>query len=358
MTQPILNRALFEAVRIEAPARLHLGFFDLNGDLGRRFGSVGLTLDDFATEIEVRPAKALTVEGASSVRVLGCVASLMDKLGLAPGLSVRVIRAIPDHVGLGSGTQLALALGTGLSRLYGLGLDTRALATLTRRGMRSGIGIGAFDSGGFLVDGGRGDAGGPPPVIMQRDFPTDWRILLIFDRRGPGIHGQQEVSAFDTLPVFPAATAGELCRLLLMQAMPALAEHDCATFGQAISRLQRVVGDYFAPAQAGRYASEDVAAVLNWLDAQQVPGFGQSSWGPTGFALLDSPQSAAQLLRDVRRRFTNRPDLQFEVVSARNSGSRIDTSTEVLPRRGLQAVPTRPHTALSTETGASTGSGV
>jgi beta-RFAP synthase len=357
MTQPIANRALFEAVRIDAPARLHLGFFDLNGDLGRRFGSVGLTLDGFATEIEVRPAKALTVEGTSSVRVLGCVASLMGKLGLTSGLSVRVIRAIPEHAGLGSGTQLALALGAGLSRLYGLDLDTRTLATLTRRGMRSGIGIGAFDSGGFLVDGGRGAAGGPPPVIVQQDFPSDWRILLIFDRRGPGIHGQQEVAAFDTLPKFPAATAGELCRLVLMQALPALAERDCVTFGRAISRLQRVVGDYFAPAQSGRYASEDVAAVLNWLDAQQVPGFGQSSWGPTGFALLASPQAAAQLLHDVRRRFADRPDLHFEVVSARNSGSRIDVSTEALPRHGLQAVPSRPQTALSAITGASTGSG-
>jgi hypothetical protein len=97
--------------------------------------------------------------------------------------------------------------------------------------------------------------------------------------------------------------------------------------------------------------------VLNWLDAQQVPGFGQSSWGPTGFALLASPQAAAQLLHDVRRRFADRPDLHFEVVSARNSGSRIDVSTEALPRHGLQAVPSRPQTALSAITGASTGSG-
>src|SRR5258708_15684104 len=45
-----------EAVEVFAPARLHLGFLDLNGGLGRRFGSLGLTIDGIGTRLTVTRA--------------------------------------------------------------------------------------------------------------------------------------------------------------------------------------------------------------------------------------------------------------------------------------------------------------
>ncbi|MDH3526797.1 MAG: GHMP kinase [Gammaproteobacteria bacterium] len=319
--------AAFESVRVEAPARLHLGFLDLNGNLGRCFGSLGLTIEEIATEVEISAAEKLQVEGPASarVRVLSCAASLIEQLGLPPGAAIRIKRVIPDHVGLGSGTQLSLAVAAAMSTLYGLDLGIRQMAGLLNRGMRSGIGIGAFDTGGFLVDGGCGERDEPPPVIMQCDFPEAWRLLLIFDQRGPGIHGAQEVSAFQTLPPFPAQDAADLCRLVLMQVLPALAEGDCERFGQGIGRLQEVVGDHFAPAQSGRFASPEVAEVLAWLKAQEISGIGQSSWGPTGFAILDSEVRARHLLHAVQLRYADRPNLSFAVIRARNHGSRIRT---------------------------------
>ncbi len=318
----------FASVRVEAPARLHLGFMDLNGNLGRRFGSLGLALEGIATEIEVRPCRTLQVEGgpvSTQVRVSTCAVSLIEKLGLPRGVRIAIHRAIPDHVGLGSGTQLALAIATGLSRLYGVELLTRRMASLMSRGKRSGIGIGAFDTGGFILDGGCGSENMPPPVIMQTAFPEDWRLLLIFDERGSGIHGDEEKEAFRTLPVFPEKQAAALCRLVMMQALPALAEQDCERFGAAIGHLQRVVGDYFAPAQSGRFASPDVTQVLEWLMEQNIHGIGQSSWGPTGFAILDSQPRADALLRAAVERFGNNPRLSFMISRARNHGSRIET---------------------------------
>jgi len=318
----------FESVWVEAPARLHLGFMDLNGNLGRRFGSLGLTLDGIATEIEVRPCRTLQVEGgpaSTQLRVLTCAASLIEKLGLPRGVCIDIHRAIPDHVGLGSGTQLALAIATGLSRLYGIELPTRRMASLMSRGTRSGIGIGAFDTGGFILDGGCGDMNVPPPVIMQTAFPENWRLLLIFDECGSGIHGGEEKEAFRTLPVFPEEQASLLCRLVMMQALPALVEQDCERFGCAIGRLQQVVGDHFAPAQSGRFASPGVTQVLDWLAEQHVYGIGQSSWGPTGFAILDSQSRADALLQAGVERFGNNPGLRFVISRARNHGSRIET---------------------------------
>jgi beta-RFAP synthase len=317
----------FESVQVKAPARLHLGFLDLNGNLGRRFGGLGLTLEGIATELEITQAGTLQVEGPASARVRarGYAASLIEALDLPPGVAIRIKRAIPDHIGLGSGTQLSLAVASGLLALYGIDMDLRKLAGLLMRGTRSGIGIGAFESGGFLVDGGSGSGDLPPPVIMQGNFPDDWRVLLIFDRHGPGIHGKEELSAFAELPEFPAGQAAELCRRVLMQALPALAEQDYARFGRAIGHVQQVVGDYFSPAQSGRFASPEVARVLAWLEAQEIYGIGQSSWGPTGFAILDSEAGAARLLQSARQHFSDRPMLHFELVRARNCGGRIDT---------------------------------
>lgn len=312
---------------MQAPGRLHVGFLDLNGNLGRRFGSIGLTLDGIATEIEARPAKTLEYEGpeASRARVLTHAAALIKRLGLPQGVAIRVVRAIPDHVGLGSGTQLVLALGSALTGLYGLGLDARGIAAAGQRGVRSGIGIGAFEQGGFIIDGGRGSGDQPPPIILRQDFPAEWRVLLIFDRHAAGMHGPQEVQAFRDLPEFPAREAERLCRLLLLQALPALAERDCQVFGAAIGELQRTVGDHFSAAQSGRFSSPRVAAALAWLEAEGVSGIGQSSWGPTGFAIVGSAAEAASLLEAARRRYPATLSLHFEVVAARNTGGSIVT---------------------------------
>lgn len=327
------------AVHVEAPARLHLGFVDLNGSLGRRFGSLGVTLQGNATALRVTPARTLKVTGPghASSRALAYAALLTDRLGLPGGLDIEVRRAIPDHAGLGSGTQMALAIASALSRLYGLELDTRELARLTGRGKRSGIGVGAFDSGGFLLDGGRNGTDQPPPLIVQRDFPESWRILLIFDLGGRGIHGKREVSAFQSLPVFPDNRAAELCRLVLMQALPALAEEDCERFGSAIGQLQRVVGDHFTPSQGGRFASGEVAEVLGWIESQGIAGVGQSSWGPTGFAFLPGETAARDLLLKLRTEFGGRPNLRFETTCARNHGSRIEACATTAEQSVLRA---------------------
>lgn len=337
MSNDLVNMARWRTVHVQAPGRLHMGFLDLNGNLGRRFGSIGLTLDGIATEIEVRPATTLEYEGpeASRLRVLAHAAALTRRLGLPSGIAIKVVRAIPDHAGLGSGTQLALALGSALAGLYGLDLDVRDLAAAGRRGVRSGIGIGAFEHGGFLIDGGRGSDDRPPPIILRQDFPAEWRILLIFDRHSAGIHGTREVQAFRDLPEFPVREAERLCRLLLLQALPALAERDCRSFGAAIGELQRTVGDHFSAAQSGRFSSPRVADVLAWLEAEGVSGIGQSSWGPTGFALLGSAAEAVSLLEAARARYAAVLPLHFEVVAARNTGASVATLDEPWLRKNV-----------------------
>jgi len=54
-------------------------------------------------------------------------------------------------------------------------------------------------------------------------------------------------------------------------------------------------------------------------------GVGQSSWGPTGFALIDSEAAAAGLLAAARRRWSSPgSDVSFAVTRGRNRGADIE----------------------------------
>jgi beta-ribofuranosylaminobenzene 5'-phosphate synthase len=308
-------------ITIAAPARLHMGFLDMSGDLGRRFGGLGLALSEVRTRLSVQRAKGVSAEGPSSERAARSAATLLEVLGSGQGVRIHVHEAIPEHAGLGSGTQISLAVGAALARLFERDCDLPALAQAMRRGLRSGIGIGAFESGGFVVDGGHGEHTAIPPVIAQMPFPHDWRVIVILDRARHGLNGAAEVLAFKRLAPMTQETAGRLCRLLVMQVLPALAERDFVPFSTGIAAIQDTVGDHFASLQGGRYTSPAVAEVLAWLRAQGLTGVGQSSWGPTGFALCKGPAEAERLVRAARPRWAD--SLTFLVCTAQNRGAEV-----------------------------------
>src|ERR1700709_1071984 len=86
-------------VRVRAPARLHLGFLDLHGGLGRRFGSLGLALDQPATELEIRAEAELSVYGVEAERLRVAWQRAAELVGVPAAAAVRVRSAIPAHAG-------------------------------------------------------------------------------------------------------------------------------------------------------------------------------------------------------------------------------------------------------------------
>jgi beta-ribofuranosylaminobenzene 5'-phosphate synthase len=305
-------------VRVSAGARLHLGFLDLGGDLGRRFGSLGLAIEGFETEIVMRRALRPAAQGAEPARVAAMLRRLAETHRLEPDVEVDVASAIPAHAGLGSGTQLALALGLAFRRLHGLPEDIAADAAALTRGARSGIGLGLFRHGGFMLDAGRGPSTILPPIVSHLPFPGDWRAVLLFDAALEGAHGEAERAAFAALPPFPRAAAAEICHRALMQVLPGVAEADFTAFGAGISAIQRRLGDHFAPAQGGgRFTSPRVGEVAMALEQAGALGVGQSSWGPTGFVFAPDPETAA----DWAARATARGKLSVRVCAARAGGA-------------------------------------
>jgi beta-ribofuranosylaminobenzene 5'-phosphate synthase len=311
------------ATTVKVPARLHLGFLDLNGRLGRRFGGIGLAVGGLRTSITIQRAKLSDVIGPEADRVRPYLLKMEQHLGLGTGHRIQISEVVPSHAGLGSGTQLALAVAAGLRQLHNLPLDVEGDALHLERGGRSGIGIGLFSRGGLVVDGGRADERAAPPIISHLPLPMQWRILVILDPQRQGMHGPAEAAAIAALSPMSEAETAHLCHLILMKALPALAEHDLANFGAAITELQMRLGDYFAPAQGGgRFMSADVAAVLDALDGAGACGIGQSSWGPTGFAFASSP-GEAERLAVVARRYASARRLDIRVCEGLNRGAEI-----------------------------------
>lgn len=311
------------AVRVLAPARLHLGFLDLNGDLGRRFGSIGLAIDKPATELVLSRARAFSAEGPDHERALAALQRLSQTYALGGAYHAQVLSAIPPHAGLGSGTQLALACAAALMTLEGGERSVDELGGLLDRGARSAIGMASFASGGFIVDGGRGKEDRPPPILVRADFPEAWRVLLILDTKTAGVHGEDETKAFAELPPLPANAAAHVCRLVLMQLVPALIESDIAAFGSALAEIQTIIGGHFAAAQGGLWTSPAVGRIAQRLKAAGAFGIGQSSWGPTGFAFAASKEIADRLYDSVIEA-ARAEGLEMLIAKGRNRGALVE----------------------------------
>jgi beta-RFAP synthase len=309
-------------VFVGTSARLHFGFLDPSGRGQRPFGSFGLALDRPRTRLTLRRAPEFQVAGVDCARAEHYLRSIAASFSAA-AYHLHLDEVIQIHAGLGSGTQLALAIGAGVAALEGVSPDLRAIAARLDRGKRSGIGIGTFAQGGVVLDGGPG-AGTLPSTLCRLPFPPQWRVLLIFDPNSTGMHGASETAAFASMPDFPEAEIAELCRRILQGALPALVETDFKTFCDQVGYLQKRMGAYFGPLQGGAYVSAGVAEVLDWLAREGSSGLGQSSWGPTGFAFAASEAEGQALLAAARAR-TGRSNLRFELAQGRNEPARIVT---------------------------------
>jgi beta-RFAP synthase len=323
------------AAEVFAPARLHFGFLDAASTLGRQFGSLGLTVEGIGTRVRISRAPDRSDGTQASERAAGLLAALSERhSGLGP-LQLAVRETIPEHIGLGSGTQLGLAIAAALAALAGERVSARTLAERVERGARSGIGVGAFELGGFLVDGGKGPGDAAAPIVARAEFPDAWRVMLIFDHERRGLFGEAEKAAFGALPPFPAESAAHLCHLTLLRLLPGLVEAEFGPVAEAVGEISARVGDHFAPVQGGRFASPRVAQALGWLRDAGLVGIGQSSWGPTGFALIASEAEALQLRDELARRFGDDDKLSFKICAGRNRGADIRRSPALVEGRAF-----------------------
>ena len=294
-------------VVVEAPARLHLGLIDLHGGLGRVDGGAGITLAAPTLVLEAERSEALTVSGGgeeAQARIRDATRRVLARLGVRGGASIRVRGSIPRHAGLGSGTQTVLAAGAAVARLHGAVLTAREIARITGRGGTSGIGTAAFESGGFVLDGGHSfgpsgekrefrpsaaSVGVPPaPVSARLPFPDDWRIVLAIPARAPRVGGEREVDLFREHCPVPLDEVRQVCHEVVMRLLPGVAGRDLPLFASAVNALQslgfkRVEVDLQEPV---------VRALIPGLREAGAACAGLSSFGPTVYAVTDGDPAA------------------------------------------------------------------
>lgn len=318
-------------VSVLTGCRLHVGFTNLSEDLGRCYGSIGIALDWPRTSIAIRAHDSLRVVGDDRGQVEDTVRRFCDWFSVEPRVVVEVHERISEHVGLGSGTQLGLALGTGLAKVLGLRVALDEVARAVGRGRRSGIGVAAFQTGGFIIDAGhkldREGACATPTVVFRRDFPSDWRFVVAIPGSGPGLNGSREERAFGALSP-PVRVSEEICRLTQLQLMPALVEEDIEEFGSALTAIDRKTGLYFESVQGGIYGEVDSAGAIDVMLQAGAFGAGQSSWGPAVYGLVDGTR--ANRVEEDAREFveTGAAGGLVFVVAGRNRGAQITVEAE------------------------------
>ena len=283
-------------VYVKTPARLHFGLIDLNGNLGRIFGGLGLGIDRPNVILEVEKSRESTFTGERTKLVQAITKRFLETYNIQAKVNIHVKQTIADHVGLGSGTQISLAVATALAKLFDVKASTQELAVAMGRAQRTGVGTAVFEQGGFVVDGGKIYRQIPsakfPPLIFRKPFPEDWHFVVGLPNAKHGLANDEEKLAFQQSPLMSDEEVGKICRLIVMKLLPALADAEIATFGHALTQIQATIGDHFASVQGGRYSNAITAEGIVLLQKLGACGIGQSSWGPAFYGLF--PQEKAQ----------------------------------------------------------------
>ena len=360
-------------VRVSAGARLHFGFCSLSLSCERLYGALGLalaaprvTIDaEPATSVEVRLDLADTagpeagddlVDDSELVAGNGLVAGVDDTpdrdalradvreyatraaaLLDVPGAALTVRSVLPRHAGLGSGTQLAATTLAAVAHAHDADPAVRERAPALGRGGRSGIGVAAFEAGGFVLDAGHPTARFTtdrpadgewtvPPVAARHAVPAEWRLLLVSPDVAPGRSGTDEdASMRAAVERADPGLADRVAGVVTRRVLPAAATGRAEAFGAAVERVGRLNGAWYADEQGGVYRPPvgDVVAALG--ESSAVFGAGQSSWGPIVYGVTDTERATAAAEAGRQALAAAGVDGCVAVVRPANEGARIET---------------------------------
>lgn len=310
-------------LKITTPSRLHVTLIDMNASIGRVDGGIGLTLDKPVIIIKAEKSDTLEITDSSehAERMKNSAAMLLPA---GEGIHISIEKDYPSHIGLGSGTQAALAAGMAVNKIYNLGLSVYDLAIKVGRGGTSGIGVAAFERGGFILDGGHkfsekkaflpsaASKLPPAPVLVRKDFP-EWDIVVAIPEQ-KGASSKKEVNIFQEKCPVPLQEVEGLSHIILMQMLPALVEEDIMTFGKSINSIQEI-----------GFKKREVELQPVSLQLMQALrdggayGAGMSSFGPTVYAFGED----AEALEKIAEEFLGEKGKVF-TTKARNEGARIE----------------------------------
>jgi len=287
---------------VRAPSRLHLGLLNL-GHGPRRYGGVGLMTDGPGLVVQMDPAESLVCTGpyADRVHQFATVWGGGPDGGRTPGCHLHVVSAPPAHHGLGVGTQLALSVAAGLDEFFGYPCrSVEELALSVGRVGRSSIGTLGFAHGGLLLELGRGPGQTVAPLERRVVPPPAWRVVILRADRTAGLSGAEEQRVLEQLPPVSEHHTQQMLRLAVDQMFPAAQAGDFASFAAAVGEYGRCAGACFHSWQHGTFSDPAQGELATELNRMGLTGVAQSSWGPTILAVVESPDHADWVVRQLR----------------------------------------------------------
>ncbi|MGC8573084.1 MAG: beta-ribofuranosylaminobenzene 5'-phosphate synthase family protein [Caldisphaera sp.] len=278
-------------VLISAPSHVHIGNIDLNGNLGRKYGTLGFALENPRFVLKLSLSET---DYAKNEDIINYITIYKQYLNCNKSFEAEIIEDIPKNVGLGRTTSLILSIGFGITYLCNKKASIDELAKLTNRGnQNSGLGVNAFKYGGFIIDGGVKD-NNVAPLIFRGIVPDDLRIIVALPEKPIKKIlelKEHEEEILSNLPVMEESFSSYLSRLVLMKIMPSFEEEDFKSFGEGLTEFNSSLGRYWKKYQDSIYCCKEVEEIINELKSLGAYCACQSSWGPTTYGLFDYKKS-------------------------------------------------------------------
>lgn len=310
-------------VEVSTPSRLHCGMLAFGEGAARQFGGLGIMIDRPRVRLRLSAAERLHVDGQLADRVQEFARLATTQADGEPRAAIEVLEAPPSHVGLGSGTQLALAVAAGMAAIEGLPYDNVIeLGQRVGRGKRSSVGMHGFAAGGLILEGGKRGSSDFGPLLSRVVVPEQWRFVLLLPRDGSGLSGAAEIQAMAALPSVPQETTAEMCRVLMIELLPAAVEADFDTFADRLECFGRLAGECFSSVQGGPYARGPAAESVVMLREAGGRGIAQSSWGPGVFCVC-TDEAAAEGLRGRLAEHAAMAAREIVIAGADNQGATV-----------------------------------
>lgn len=287
-----------QAVEVSAGSRLHFGLIGWGPQHERQFGGVGVMVAPPSLIVRASLATQFSVHGSLEARATSIVQRLAThwQLEALPPWRLEVVVAPPPHAGLGTGTALSLAIVSAVAQALGRNqLTLEEMALVTGRGLRSAVGAHGFAGGGLIYEDGKAAGDVLGRLKTRIAIPDAWRFVLVRTASGLGLGGDDERRAFEMVSSTPVRTADKVRQIAEARLIPAARVGDFESFATAVGDYNQWSGSLFASVQGSEFASAEIAELIATLRQHGIHGAGQSSWGPTVFAVVPHDAAAHEL---------------------------------------------------------------
>lgn len=272
-------------IDVSTGSRLHFGLICGTQRTGWRFGGIGVMLRQPCWQLSLQLKNSghdcIIGSDEATLRVIDFLKQIRTGTTLPP-LAITINAEIPFHTGLGSGTQLGLALAAAaeLAVTIHASHDPYHLALLAHRAERSAIGTIGFRDGGFLIDHGLPDNASELRQVDRISVPEAWRFILVRPTQSQGLSGDRERSFFSRKILMPELLVEKLAETIALQLIPSVRDQGFEDFAMGLESYGNAVGQFYATEQGDIFAHAAMRQLVDQLLSRGIHGAAQSSWGP------------------------------------------------------------------------------